>query len=128
MTQPLYDLAGVVIGLAMKVHSEMGSGYLESVYKNALVIELLEAGLKAEVEHRLTVFYRGSIVGDFIADIVINRMLIIELKAVSTLIKAHEVQLVNYLAATGIEEGLLFNFGAERLEYKKKFRTCRFKS
>ena len=121
MTHPQYDLAGIVIGLAMKVQSMLVPGYLESVYKNALVIELLEAGLKAEVEYRLPVYYRGAMVGDFIADIIVNRALILELKAVATLIKTHEVQLVNYLVATGIEEGLLLNFGAERLEYKKKF-------
>ena len=117
-----YDLSGQVIGAAMKVHSALGPGFLESVYRNALIWELQKAGLKAEAERPISVRYDGQIVRIFTADLLVNDSLIVELKAIQSLAKAHEVQLVNYLVATGIDEGLLPNFGAERLEYKKKFR------
>ena len=114
-----YDLCGKVIGLAMKVHSTVG---LESVYQNALIWELRKSGFKAETERPISVQCDGQIVGAFTADLLVNDSLIVELKASQSLAKAHEVQLVNYLVATGLEEGLLVNFGAERLEFKKKFR------
>ena len=120
-----YDLCGKVIGAAMKVHSALGPGFLESVYQNALIWELRKAGLKAEVGRQITVRYEGQIVGAFTADLFVNDSLIVELKATQLLAKAHEVQLVNYLVATGIDEGLLLNFGVERLEYKKKFRLTK---
>ena len=117
-----YDLCGQVIGAAMKVHSALGPGFLESVYQNALIWELRKAGLKAEAGRAISVRYDGQIVGVFTADLLVNDCLVIELKATQSLGKAHEVQVMNYLVATGIDEGLLLNFGAERLEYKKKFR------
>jgi GxxExxY protein len=117
-----YDLSGQVIGAAMKVHSALGPGFLESVYQNALIWELQKGGLKAEAGKAISVRYDGQIVGAFTADLLVNDCLIVELKATQSLAKAHEVQLVNYLVATGIGEGLLLNFGAEPLEYKKKFR------
>ena len=117
-----YDLCGQVIGAAMKVHSTLGPGFLESVYLNALRWELQKLGLKVDVQKPITVHYDGQVVGIFTADLLINDSLILELKANQLLVKAHEVQLVNYLVATGIDEGLLLNFGAGRLEYKKKFR------
>ena len=120
-----YDLAGQVIGLAMKVHSKLGSGYLESVYQNALAYELRKAGLLVETEVRLKVKYDDVIVGEFDADMLVNKSLLIENKAILALAIAHEVQLVNYLTTTGIEEGLFLNFGAARLEFKKKFRQSR---
>ena len=117
-----YDLAGKVIGFAMKVHSTLGSGFLETVYQSALALELRRAGLRVEAEKPVSVRYEGELVGAFIADLLVNDVLIVETKAVQMLAKIHEVQLVNYLVATGIDEGLLLNFGAERLEFKKKFR------
>jgi GxxExxY protein len=117
-----YDLCGQVTGLAMKVHSALGPGYLESVYQNALIWELRKSGFNADTERPISVQYDGQIVGAFTADLVVNSSLIVELKASQSLAKAHEVQLVNYLVATGFDEGLLLNFGAERLEFKKKFR------
>ena len=118
----IYDLCGQVIGAAMKVHSTLGPGFLESVYQNALMWELRKRGIKAEVERPIAVQYDSQIVGVFTADLVVNDLLIVELKTTQSLAKAHEVQLVNYLVATGIDEGLLVNFGVERQEYKKKFR------
>jgi len=117
-----YDLCGQVIGAAMKVHSTLGPGFVESVYQNALMWELQKVGLTVDLQKPITVHYDGQVVGVFTADLVVNESLIVELKANQLLAKAHEVQLVNYLVATGINEGLLLNFGAERLEYKKKFR------
>jgi GxxExxY protein len=117
-----YDLAGKVNGLAMKVHSTLGPGFLESVYKSALALELRRFGMKIEAEKPISVFYEGELVGAFIADLLVNDVLIVETKAIQLLATAHEVQLVNYLVATGVNEGLLLNFGAERLGFKKKFR------
>ena len=117
-----YDLAGVVIGLAMKVHRALGPGFLESVYGNALAIELEEAGISFRREEPLSVQYRDRSVGEFQCDFLVEEDLILELKAVSALNPAHEVQLVNYLSATGIDSGLLLNFGTKSLEYKKKVR------
>jgi GxxExxY protein len=117
-----YDLCGQVIDAAMKVHSGLGPGFLESVYQNALIWELQKLGWKVDAQRPITVRYDGQVVGFFTADLLVNDSLIIELKANQLLAKAHEVQLVNYLVATGIDEGLLLNFGAERLEYKRKFR------
>jgi GxxExxY protein len=116
-----FDLAGHIIGAAMEVHKEMGHGFNESVFQNSLAIELGERGISFEQYVKLSVYYKGRLVGDFEADIVIGRELIIELKAVSQLLPAHEQQLVNYLKATNINHGLLINFGSESLQFKKKF-------
>src|SRR6266404_4658128 len=117
-----YDLCGRVIGAAMKVHSTLGAGFLESVYQNALIWELRKGGVKAEAEWPISVYYDRQIVGAFTANVLVSDSLIVELKAAQLIAKIHEVQLVNYLVATGLDEGLLLNFGAERLEFKKKFR------
>ncbi len=106
----------------MKIHSCLGPGYLESVYKNALLFELRRSSISFEVEKPLSVTYEGYVIGEFRADVLVKNILIIELKAVTMLIKLHEVQLVNYLTTTGIDEGLLLNFGAAKLEFRKKFR------
>ena len=118
-----YDLCWRVIGAAMKVHAALGRGFLESVYQNALIWELRKCGVNAEAERPISVYYDGQLVGAFTADLFVNGSLIVELKSIQALAKAHEVQLVNYLVATGVNEGLLLNFGAERLQFKKKFRV-----
>jgi len=120
-----YDLAGQVIGLAMKVHRTLGPGFLESVYHRALCIELEGAGLGFETEKPITVRYLDAVVGEFKADLIVGRQLIVEIKAVNGLVAPHEVQLVNYLATTGLDEGLLLNFGVSSLEFKKKYRIYR---
>ncbi len=114
-----------VVGLAMKVHTVLGPGFLESVYQNALLVELRRAGLDVETSKEIVVFYSGEVVGKFSADMFVrdpasNEELLIENKAVSALVIAHSVQLVNYLTATKINEGLLLNFGAPSLEFKTK--------
>ena len=118
-------LTETIIGCAMKIHSALGPGFLESVYQKALAHELRKAGLKIECEKPITVHYDGVVVGDFFADLLVDDKVMLELKANQTLAPANEVQLVNYLTATGIEIGLLLNFGAERLEFKRKARTYR---
>ena len=117
------DLTGRIIGCAMKVHSVLGPGFLESVYQNALSHELRQIGLKHESEHPIAVRYDGVVVGNFVADLFVDDQVIVENRAVQSLATTHEVQLVNYLSATGIEIGLLLNFGARRLEFKRKYRT-----
>jgi GxxExxY protein len=114
-----YDLCSQVIGAAMKVQSTLLPGFLESMYQNALIWELQKSGFKVDAQRPITVHYDGQVVGVFTADILVNDSLIPELKANQLVAKAHKI---NYLVATGIDEGLLLNFGAERLEYKRKFR------
>jgi GxxExxY protein len=119
-----HALTEKVIGFAMKVHRGLGPGFLESVYLNALVHELRRAGLSAEVGQRITVRYENIIAGEFIADLIVNEFLLCELKAISSLSKADEVQLVNYLTATNRDFGLLLNLGAPSLQFKRKYRRA----
>src|SRR4029077_13260002 len=92
-------LTAAIIGLAMKVHRVLGTGFLESVYRRALLIELQKSGIRAEEEKRLKVFYENIAVGDFVIDILVEEKVIVELKAVDSLCTAHEAQTVNYLTA-----------------------------
>ena len=119
------ELSGRVIGAAMTVHSTLGPGFTEVVYQNALAIEMALEGIPFEREVKLEVHYRGELVGHYRADLVVDGRLIIELKAVQAILPEHEVQVVNYLAATGHETALLLNFGTRSLQTKKKFRTSR---
>jgi len=121
------ELTEKVIGCAYIVHNTMGFGFLESVYEKCLMIELHKAGLACEAQQPLTVTYDDRAVGDFVADIVVEDCLILELKSARNIDQRHEVQLVNYLVATGIEVGLVINFGPEKVEVKRKVRTldCR---
>jgi GxxExxY protein len=119
------ELTGKVIGCAMRVHTVLGPGYLESVYEHALAHELRKAGLHVECQRSIRVLYDGVVVGDFVADILVEGRLIVENKAVQALARVHEVQVVSYLNSTGIELGLLLNFGAASLQYKRKHRTYR---
>ncbi|HEX4139250.1 MAG TPA: GxxExxY protein [Candidatus Methylacidiphilales bacterium] len=125
MHQPENALARQIIGLAMKVHRTLGCGFVETVYRNALAIELRKAGLKFETHPTISVIYEGTEVGIFQADLIIEDKLIVELKAASALTDDHSAQLVNYLTATKIEEGLLLNFGAQSLQFRTKSRTYR---
>ena len=120
MTDYLYkDLTEKIIKCFYKVYDELGFGFLESVYENALIIELQNIGLKVENQKELEVFYKGFSVGKYRSDIIVENKVIIELKSINKLSKFHEVQLVNYLKATNIEIGLLVNFG-EKLNFKRK--------
>ena len=103
------DLTEKIIGCAYRVYNKMGFGFLESVYEKCLLIELRKAGLYAESQKPIIVYYENEIVGEFIADLIVNDAIILELKSIRRIIKAHEVQLVNYLVATGKSVGLILN-------------------
>ena len=113
------ELTAKIIECAYKVHNTLGFGFLEAVYQNALLIELIKAGLRAEKEKKIQVYYDTQLVGDYMADIIVEGKVILEFKSVKKLHPAHEAQLINYLKATGIEVGLLINFG-ESVEIKRK--------
>ena len=100
----------------------MGHGYLESVYEKYMLIELARIGLNVETQKPLKVFYEGRIVGDFVADIIVNDTVIVELKSVSKIVKAHEIQLVNYLVTTNMPVGLILNFAKDKVEVKRKVK------
>jgi GxxExxY protein len=114
------ELTYDAIGAAMEVHKVLGPGFVESVYERALgrEFELREIGYRSQAE--LNVAYKGTIAGQFRADFLVAERVIVELKAVKQLTKAHEAQLINYLKATGHRVGLLLNFGARSLEYKRR--------
>ena len=113
------------INCAKNIRLQLGPGFLEKVYKNAMVIELRKLHLNYETEKQIQIFYDGIIVGDYRADIIVDNRLILELKATQELSIAHEVQLVNYLTSTRIDDGLLINFGSDRLQFKRKYRLYR---
>lgn len=116
------DLTEKIIGCAYKVYNTLGFGFLESVYENALTIELQKTGLKVEKQKQIKVFYEGEVVGNFRADIIVNDLIVLELKSVESILKEFEVQLVNYLVATIKPVGLLLNFGPKKVEVKRKVR------
>ncbi|MFI5211772.1 MAG: GxxExxY protein [Ignavibacteria bacterium] len=116
------EITEQIIGEAFKVYNALGSGFLEKVYCKALSKKLIEKGLDIKCECPVKVYFEGEIVGDYFCDILVNDKVIVELKAVETLSKIHEVQLVNYLKATALEVGLLINFG-EKIEIKRKILT-----
>jgi len=116
-----------VIGASYQVHNQLGFGFLESVYENALSIELNKLNIQFENQAPVKVFYSDQVVGDFVCDLLVEKRLILELKSVTQLAIPHEVQLVNYLNATKINVGLLINFGPSKVEVKRKFRTAKTK-
>ena len=105
------DITYIILRSFYEVYNELGEGFLESVYENALYIVLTGYGLCIGRQKDISVFFRGNIIGDFKTDLIVNEKVIVELKAVRTLDPAHEAQLINYLKATNIEVGLLLNFG-----------------
>jgi len=121
-TQTNDELTEQVIGLAMKVHRALGPGFVEFVYRNALIHELKKADITVEAEKPLKVHYENVIVGEFYVDLLVENQLICELKAVQTLIVDHEIQLINYLSAVNHEYGLLINFGSKSLQVKRKYK------
>jgi GxxExxY protein len=119
------EITESIIGCAYRVYNKMGFGFLESVYEKCLLIELRKAGLDAESQKPITVYYDDEIVGEFVADIIVNDTIILELKSVRRIIEAHEVQLVNYLVATGKPVGLILNFGETKVEIKRKVKDLK---
>jgi len=119
------NVTETIIGCAYRVYNKMGFGFLESVYEKCLLIELHKAGMDAESQKPIVVYYDNEIVGEFVADIIVNNTIILELKSVRRVVKAHEVQLVNYLVATGKPIGLILNFGESKVEIKRKIKDLK---
>ena len=112
----------LIIKAFYKVYNQLGYGFLEKVYQNAFLIELHKLGFEVKSQHPINVFYEGLQVGEYYADIVVDDCIIIENKAMESLREEHEFQLINYLKATEIEVGLLFNFG-KTPSFKRKYFT-----
>ena len=121
------QITKTVLGCAFEVINELGAGFLESVYEKALLLALRQKGLSAVSQYPVKVMFRGACVGDFYADIFVEEKVIVELKAVKAIAPEHQAQIINYLNATGIEVGLLLNFGTPKLEYKRFARSHDFK-
>ena len=108
-----------VIGAAFEVHRELGYGFLERVYQRALQVELLRAGVSAEIEKRIRVRYKGVVVGEYDADLIVDSSVAVELKVALQYDRRDEAQLLNEIKATGIKVALLINFGRAKVEYKR---------
>ncbi|MGZ6330350.1 MAG: GxxExxY protein [Parachlamydiaceae bacterium] len=113
------NLTEIILGCCFDVMNELGAGFLESVYKNALCIALKEEELSIEVEKRFEVIFRDQKVGFYIADLIVEKAVIVELKCCDSLVGEHQAQLINYLKASGVLVGLLVNFGKRKVEYKR---------
>ena len=113
------ELTSEILKACFEVSNELGVGYIESVYENALFVALVQKGLRVERQVSLKVTFRGVIVGDFKADMIVDDKVMLELKAVESLTKVHYAQLLNYLKSTGIEVGMVVNFGTTRLQYRR---------
>lgn len=123
---PHQELTRKIIGIYYDVYNELGYGFLERVYQNAMLIELKKRGYQVESNKKLTVYYKKEVVGEYIPDIIVNDLVILELKAVEHLIEAHENQILNYLKATDCEIGLVLNFGKDP-QFIRKIFTNDFK-
>jgi GxxExxY protein len=120
----LSDLTEIILGTCFDVMNELGSGFLESVYKNALFIALQAKGLYVETEKRFVVMFRDRQIGTFNADLVVNNAVIIELKCCEALCGEHQAQVINYLKTSGIMVGLLVNFGKRKIEFKRLYHPA----
>ena len=113
------EISGTILGAAFAVSNELGVGYLEKVYENALFADLTMRGLKAAQQTPIKVRYRGVVVGDYVADLIVEGLVLVEIKHVEQLHNVHMAQCLNYLKATGLKLCLLINFGKEQIEYKR---------
>jgi GxxExxY protein len=113
------EITAKILEACFEVSKELGAGFLESVYQNALVIALKQKGLQVQVQVPIAVMFRGENVGNFVADLLVEQKVVVELKAVAALAPEHQAQVINYLKATGIEVGLLVNFGRPKIEYHR---------
>ena len=116
---PERDLTEKIIGAAFNVSNTLGAGFLEKVYENALVVELTRSSISVEQQKTYQVAYEGTVVGNYVADLVVDGRVIVEVKAAKQLDAVHDAQLLNYLKATGIRVGLLLNFGRAKLQVKR---------
>ena len=113
------ELTGKILGAFFQVYKELGYGFSEKVYENALILLLRKEGFKVEQQKRIIVYFHGQVVGEYIADLIVNDVVLLELKAVQNLIDQHSAQLLNYLKSTKIEVGLLLNFGP-KADFRRK--------
>ena len=113
------DVTEKIIGASYNVSNTLGTGFLEKVYENALIVELKEQGLFVEQQKPISVFYKNQNVGDYYADLVVENEVIVELKATKNIAEVHQAQILNYLKATGFHVGLLINFGSSKVEIKR---------
>ena len=118
----LNEITERIIGCAYTVGNALGAGFLEKVYENALRLELIAAGLSVLPQHPIPVHYRGEVVGDYYADLIVDSSVLIELKAVKAFDDVHKAQCINYLKATGLRVCLLINFGKSKIEIKRIVR------
>jgi len=119
---PDFQITGMILKCCFEIMDELGCGFLESVYRNALFFSLQEKGLTAEVEKIFEVYFKKQKIGLYIADLVVENTVVIELKCVKCLLPEHQAQTINYLKASNIPIGLLINFGQGKLEYKRLYR------
>ncbi|NMC13238.1 MAG: GxxExxY protein [Chloroflexi bacterium] len=113
------EVTGKILETCFEVSNELGAGFLENVYQNALLIALRQKGLNVKPQYPFTVVFRNETVGNYIADFLVEDKVIVEVKAVSTLTSEHQAQIINYLKASGVEVGLLVNFGTTHIQYKR---------
>ena len=113
------NMAYRLVGIAMKVHSDLGSGYLEKVYENAILLHLKKENIRAEQQKKLNVIYMGEEIGHYIADILVDEAIILEIKVAEKITEVHVSQVLNYLKTTGKRLGIIINFKNEKLEYKR---------
>ncbi len=113
------DLSYRIVGLAMKVHSKLGYGFLEKVYENGLMVLFGREGIEAKQQVPITVYFEEEVVGNYYADILVEDKVILEIKSVENIIDAHIAQTLNYLKATGLRLAIILNFSKEKLEYKR---------
>lgn len=117
------EITQKILEACFEVAGELGSGFLESVYQNALRIAFQQKDFQVRSQQLISVAFRGHIVGEFYTDFLKNEKVIVEIKAVNTLLPEHDAQVINYLKAVGIEIGLLVNFGRPKLEYKRLYKS-----
>jgi GxxExxY protein len=116
---PHYEVTKLILKCCFEVMNTLGIGFLESIYKNALLLAMIDNGLKVTTDRGYEVVFHGRKIGMFVPDLIVEDAVIIELKAVEHLLAEHQAQLINYLAVTGMQVGLLINFGKRKLEYKR---------
>lgn len=122
-TLPHFEITGIILNCCFEVMKELGPGFSESVYKNALLIVMRQRGLQVELERSFEVVFRGNVIGRYRADLVINQIVIVELKCCESLIREHQAQAFNYLKVSGLSIALLVNFRHAKLEWKRLQRN-----
>jgi GxxExxY protein len=113
------DISEAIIGCCFEVMTDLGAGFLENIYKNALFIAMRQKGLNVLAERSFEVMFRGKKIGKYVADLIVENVIVVELKCCTVLLPEHKAQVINYLKASGIPVGILINFGQQKLEYKR---------